>query len=128
LASLMLSFFTQTILILWITHNSFALFSLKTLYPGGIRTRVFCSWSGCDVYCAMLPEFFKERWGVNFEPTAYPGRQLSQSQHSLGANFFTGANFFVGSKTRLKKLASGHWPLSWTKIGSPRMQLCTYIP
>jgi hypothetical protein len=28
---------------------------LKTLYPGGIRTRAFCSWGGWDVDCATPP-------------------------------------------------------------------------
>jgi hypothetical protein len=26
--------------------------SLKTLCPGGIRTRVFWSWGGCEVHCS----------------------------------------------------------------------------
>jgi hypothetical protein len=32
-----------------------ALFSLLNLYPGGIRTRVFCIWGGRDVHCATPP-------------------------------------------------------------------------
>jgi hypothetical protein len=32
-------------------QNSIAVFSPKTLYPGVIRTRVVCSWGGCDVQC-----------------------------------------------------------------------------
>jgi hypothetical protein len=36
-------------------YNSIAKFSQKTSYPGGIRTWVFCSWSGCDVHCATPP-------------------------------------------------------------------------
>jgi hypothetical protein len=36
-----------------ILHNSCVL--PKTLYPGGIRTRVFCSWGGCNVHWATPP-------------------------------------------------------------------------
>jgi hypothetical protein len=39
--TLFLFFNTQTIHIKPIKHNSTAMFSLKTLYPGGIRTLVF---------------------------------------------------------------------------------------
>jgi hypothetical protein len=38
-----------------IVHNSIDMFSLKTLYPDGIRTRVFCPIGGCDVHCAAVP-------------------------------------------------------------------------
>jgi hypothetical protein len=40
-----------------IKHDSIAMFSLKkTLHPGETRTRVFCSWSGCNVDCATPPQ------------------------------------------------------------------------
>jgi hypothetical protein len=42
-----------------IVHDIIAMISLKNLtymYPGGILTRVFCSWSGCEVHCATPPE------------------------------------------------------------------------
>jgi hypothetical protein len=35
-----------------IKHISIAMFTLRTLNPGVIRTRVFCSWGGCDVHIA----------------------------------------------------------------------------
>jgi hypothetical protein len=35
---------------------------LKTLYPGGIRTRVSCCWGVCDVFCATLVQHFKNHW------------------------------------------------------------------
>jgi hypothetical protein len=45
-----------------IIHNTIAmatepqrLLFLKTLYPGGTRTRVFCSRGKCDVDCATSP-------------------------------------------------------------------------
>jgi hypothetical protein len=47
---LFLSLKTQTVHIKSIEHNRIAMISLKTLYPGGIWTRVFYSWGGCDVY------------------------------------------------------------------------------
>jgi hypothetical protein len=40
---LFLFFNTQTVHIKSVLHNSSAMFSLKTIYSGGIRTRVFCS-------------------------------------------------------------------------------------
>jgi hypothetical protein len=37
-------------------HGSIATYVfLKTVYPGGIRTRVFCSLGGCDVHCGPPP-------------------------------------------------------------------------
>jgi hypothetical protein len=33
-----------------------AMFSLKNLYPGGIRTRIFCSSGECDDHCATSLE------------------------------------------------------------------------
>jgi hypothetical protein len=36
-------------------NNGNAMCFLKTLYPGGIRIRVFCSRGGWDVPCAKLP-------------------------------------------------------------------------
>jgi hypothetical protein len=50
-------YFSFSIHKLCILPNSMAMFSLKTLYPGGIRTRVFCPWGGCDVNCATPPSF-----------------------------------------------------------------------
>jgi hypothetical protein len=37
------------------THSSIAMFSLKTLYPGGIRTRVCCLRGFCDAHCTTPP-------------------------------------------------------------------------
>jgi hypothetical protein len=34
----------------------------KPLYPGGIRTRVFCFWDGCDVDCATPPRAKVKCW------------------------------------------------------------------
>jgi hypothetical protein len=51
---------TQCMYIKLITHNSIVMFSQKILHPGGIRTRVFCSWGGCDVHCAMPPGLDKQ--------------------------------------------------------------------
>jgi hypothetical protein len=34
-------------------HNRISLISLKTLYHGGVRTRVFCSQGGFDVRCPV---------------------------------------------------------------------------
>jgi hypothetical protein len=42
-----------------------AIFSLKPLYPGGIRTWVFCSWSGWDIHAGRGP-FLKDRLSANF--------------------------------------------------------------
>jgi hypothetical protein len=36
-------------------HISIAMILLKTLYPGGIRTRAFRSRFGCAVHCATPP-------------------------------------------------------------------------
>jgi hypothetical protein len=36
-------------------YTSIAMFFLKTLYPGGIRTRVYSLGGRCDVHCATLP-------------------------------------------------------------------------
>jgi hypothetical protein len=41
-----------------IIHDSIALFSLKTFYHGGIRTRIFCSRGGCDVHAARAYVYF----------------------------------------------------------------------
>jgi hypothetical protein len=38
-----------------ITHDIVAMFTSKSIYPGGIRTRLFCWWGGCDVHCAKPP-------------------------------------------------------------------------
>jgi hypothetical protein len=46
---------TQATHIKSIIHNSMSVFSLKTSYPGGIRTRVFCSGGECDVHCSKPP-------------------------------------------------------------------------
>jgi hypothetical protein len=35
-------------------HNFVAVFSQKTLYPGGIQTRDCCIWGRCDVHCNKL--------------------------------------------------------------------------
>jgi hypothetical protein len=48
-------FNTQTIPIKRRIHNSIAMFSLKTLYPGGIRNRVFWFWRGYNVHGATQP-------------------------------------------------------------------------
>jgi hypothetical protein len=49
---------TLTMYLKSILHNTIAMFSQKTSYPCGIRTRVFCSWGECDVHCATLPGLF----------------------------------------------------------------------
>jgi hypothetical protein len=50
------SFFnTNTMHIKSIMNNCVAMISLKTLYPGGTRTRVCSSSGGCDVRCATPP-------------------------------------------------------------------------
>jgi hypothetical protein len=46
---------THTMHIKSIIDNSIPTFSIKTLYPGGIRTRVLGSWGGCDVHCVTPP-------------------------------------------------------------------------
>jgi hypothetical protein len=46
-------FNTQTMHIKPTVNNCIAMLSHKTLHPGGIRTRVFCSWGGCDVIFAI---------------------------------------------------------------------------
>jgi hypothetical protein len=46
---------TQTKHIKSVAHSSIAMFSLKTLYAGGTRTRFFCYWGGCNVHCATKP-------------------------------------------------------------------------
>jgi hypothetical protein len=38
-----------------ITNNSIAMFFVKALSPGGIRTRAFCSRGECDVECPTPP-------------------------------------------------------------------------
>jgi hypothetical protein len=53
--TLFIVFNAQTLHIKSKTHNSIAVFSLKTLYPGVIRTRVCCLWGWCDVHCATPP-------------------------------------------------------------------------
>jgi hypothetical protein len=35
-------------------YNSIAMIFLEILYPGGIRTRVFSFWGGCDVHYSTL--------------------------------------------------------------------------
>jgi hypothetical protein len=50
---LFLLFNTQTMHIESRIHYSIEMFSLKTLYLGGIRTRVF--WGGCVVHCSTPP-------------------------------------------------------------------------
>jgi hypothetical protein len=45
----------QTIHIKSIIHNRIAMISLKTFYPGGIRTQVFCFFGGYDIHCATPP-------------------------------------------------------------------------
>jgi hypothetical protein len=46
-------FKTQTMHIKLRRHNIIAMLYLKTLYPGGISTRVFCVWAVCDAHCAI---------------------------------------------------------------------------
>jgi hypothetical protein len=46
---------TQTAQIKLVIYNSIAMISLKILYPGGIRTRVFGSWGGSYVHFATPP-------------------------------------------------------------------------
>jgi hypothetical protein len=49
---------TQTMHFESIKHNSIAMLSLKTLFPGRIRTRVFCSRGRFDVDCATPPGYY----------------------------------------------------------------------
>jgi hypothetical protein len=49
---------TQTVHIKSMKHNSITILSIKTLYPSGIRTQVFCSWGGCNVHCATASNCF----------------------------------------------------------------------
>jgi hypothetical protein len=54
----------KTVPVKSIIYDSIALFSLKTLYPGGIRTRVFCSWGGIKTTSrGMSTSFF----GVSYD-------------------------------------------------------------
>jgi hypothetical protein len=46
---------TQTMHINSIVQNGIVLIFLKTFYPGGIRTRIFCSWGGRVVHLAKSP-------------------------------------------------------------------------
>jgi hypothetical protein len=43
-----------------IVRNSIEIISQKTLYHGGIRKRVFCSWGGCDVHKCRNLHFGRE--------------------------------------------------------------------
>jgi hypothetical protein len=67
--------------ILTILHTGIATISLKTLYPGGIRTRVFWPLGGCNVHSAATPpglDFFPlmlytsfARHSTNFLPSYF---------------------------------------------------------
>jgi hypothetical protein len=48
-------FNTQSMHIKSIIHNSIVVYSWKSLFPDGIRTRVFCSWGGCNGHSATPP-------------------------------------------------------------------------
>jgi hypothetical protein len=56
--SLFLLFISQTMHINLFYTQQHCYVSLKTLHPGGIRTRVFCSWGRCDVHCATPPGYY----------------------------------------------------------------------
>jgi hypothetical protein len=57
---------TQTMPVKSNIHNSIAMFSLKTLNPGAIRNRVFCSWGGWYFDCTTPPGL-----SYNIHCTAY---------------------------------------------------------
>jgi hypothetical protein len=94
--------------------SSIAMFSLKTLHPGGIRTRVFCSWDQFDVHRATPPgrdsnnivemskswvqDFFKylqvdlvlQRGGISFSKwTPFGWKTNRLGKHLAGTYFST---------------------------------------
>jgi hypothetical protein len=54
------------------------MFSLKTFYPGGIRTRVFCFWGECDVQCAT-PYYVIKLFSGNWNRTRAMGGVTRQA-------------------------------------------------
>jgi hypothetical protein len=110
----------QTLHIKSIKHNGIPIISLKTLYTGGIRTRVFWSWRGCDVHCATPPGpktlFFIERVWIMYLFNAYDiDTPCLKSQSALNETIMNGAGWRQTSP-RLRR--RDDWPeLSVTRLG-----------
>jgi hypothetical protein len=125
---LFLFFNTQTMHIKSIVHNTIALTSFKTLHPGRIRTRVFCSWGGCNVDCATQPgqyvysTYLHSEW--NWEKK-YAGTKRDRSVCYASAlkQFFSvivfcsgGARFFLVRYTKKENNIKRPQITQWPKI------------